>query len=296
MLEFFSPQNLNNLWTRIASGHALIATAIVISLLLLLRSMILRIAYRNIDDKFVRLRYKRGLSYIVLLAAIFLLLPIWLPSLRSIATFLGIFGAGFLIVTRELWLCVGGWVYIVIRRPYVIGDRIQLSGVAGDVIDIRLMETSLMEVTRSEGGMTTGKIIYFPNSKIFTEIISTTSKSIAHVFQEINVVLDVAADWEAATLMLEKLAKEEYDTALATKEQLEAENEETDPISGYRAPRVMTEMQNGNVLLHLQFMAPTGQAANMTDRIWRGFLKAAAANPAIRLPNVNVPRAPKNVE
>ena len=81
--------------------------------------------------------------------------PVWdlLPQLRNIATFLGIFGAGFLIVTRELWLCFSGWAYIMIRRPYVIGDRIQLGAIAGDVIDIRMFETSLMEVTSTEGGL-----------------------------------------------------------------------------------------------------------------------------------------------
>lgn len=285
MLEFFSPQNLNNLWTRLTSGHALIATGVVIAVLLLVRSMILRIAYKNVEDKFDRLRYKRGVSYAVLLIAIFLLLPIWLPSLRNIATFLGIFGAGFLIVTRELWLCFGGWAYIVIRRPYVIGDRIQLGTIAGDVIDIRMLETSLMEVTGTEGGLSTGRVIYFPNSKIFTEVIATTSKFIAHVFQEIHVTLDPASDWEKAALALENMAKEEYNTALAAKEQAETTGEDTDMMSGYREARVMTEMSGRNIILHLQFMAPAGQAANMKDRIWRRLLKAAAENTAIKFPD-----------
>lgn len=285
MLDFFSPQNLTHLWNRLVSGHELITTAGVVAMLLLLRGIILRIAYRNVEDKFDRLRYKRGVSYVVLLIAIFLLLPIWLPSLRSIATFLGIFGAGFLIVTRELWLCFSGWAYIVIRRPYVIGDRIQLGNIAGDVIDIRMFETSLMEVTTTEGGLTTGRIIYFPNSKIFTETIATTSKFIAHVFQEIQITLDVSSDWERACSLLEEFAKEEYHTALAAKEQIETTGEDTDTMSGYRDPRVMTEMAGRNVRLNLQFMAPTGQAANMKDRIWRRFLKATAENTAIRFPD-----------
>ena len=285
MLDFFSLQNLTNLWNRLAGGHELITTAVVVGVLLLLRSMILRIAYRNVEDKFDRLRYKRGLSYIILLLAIFLLLPTWLPQLRNIATFLGIFGAGFLIITRELWLCFSGWAYIMIRRPYVIGDRIQLGGIAGDVIDIRMFETSLMEVTATEGGLSTGRVIYFPNSKIFTEVIATTSKFIAHVFQEITVFLDANSDWEKAGALLEDLAKEEYQTSLAAKEQIESTGEDTDSMLGYRDPRVMTEMSGRNIKLNLQFMAPTGQAAHMKDRIWRRFLKAAAESTTIRFPD-----------
>jgi small-conductance mechanosensitive channel len=282
MAEFLNPRNLNNLWERITSGHAFTATAIVIVLLFLVRAMILGIARRSIEDKFVRLRYRRGVSYFVFFAGIFLLLPVWLPSIRNIATFLGIFGAGFLVVTRELWLCIGGWAYLVIRRPYVIGDRIQIGQIAGDVIDIRLMETSIMEISSAEGGLTTGRIIYFPNAKIFTETIAATSKQIAHTFQEIHVRLDAAADWEAAGALLTGIANEHYATALAVKEQQDSGGDDRDVMSGYREPRVLTEMQGGHIILHLQFMAPTGQAANMTDRIWRSFLTAAKENPNIK--------------
>jgi small-conductance mechanosensitive channel len=187
-----------------------------------------------------------------------------------------------LIVTRDLWLCIGGWAYIVIRRPYVIGDRIQFGAITGDVIDIRLMETNIMEVTNTEGGLTTGRVIYFPNSKIFTEIIATASRQFAHIFQELHVHLDSDANWEKAAGLLEEMARNEYKTALAAKEQLAVESEEVDLLAGYREPRVLTEMQNGHIVLHLQFMAPTGQVANMTDRIWRAFLKAAAADASIK--------------
>lgn len=278
----FSPDNLNNLWVKLTTGHTYIATAIVVVLLILIRALVVGIANRSIDDKFVRMRYRRGVSYFVFFTGVFLLLPVWLPSIRNIATFLGIFGAGFLIVTRDLWLCIGGWAYIVIRRPYVIGDRVQMGSVAGDVIDIRLMETSIMEVSSTEGGLTTGRIIYFPNAKIFTEIIATTSKQIAHTFQEIHLHLDAASDWEAAANLLTKITNEHYTTAIAAKEQLESDEEDRDVMSGYREPRVLTEMQGAHILLHLQFMAPTGQAANMIDRIWRSFLTEAKTIPSIR--------------
>jgi small-conductance mechanosensitive channel len=282
MDDFFSPGNLNSLWLRITTGHAFIATAIVVVLLILVRGIVVGIAYRSIDDKFVRMRYKRGASYVIFFVGVFLLLPVWLPSIRNIATFLGIFGAGFLIVTRDLWLCIGGWAYIVIRRPYAIGDRVQIGAIAGDVIDIRLMETSIMEVSGTEGGSTTGRIIYFPNSKIFTEIIATTGKQIAHTFQEIHVQLDQASDWDSAAALLLKITGEHYKTAMAVKEQQETDKEDRDIMSGYREPRVLTEMQGAHIVLHLQFMAPTGQAANMIDRIWRSFLTAVKENQNIR--------------
>ncbi len=282
MLEFFAPQNLNAFWARLTSGHAFAATALVVSILLLVRMVVLRIAYRNIEDKFVRMRYKRTVSYISFFIALFLLLPIWLPSIRNVATFLGIFGAGFLIVTRDLWVCVVGWAYIMIRRPFVIGDRIQIGNVAGDVIDIRLMETSIMEVSSAEGGQTTGRVVFFPNAKIFTESFATTGAHVGHVFQELQVSLTANSDWKSAAEMLEKCAKKQYETARAAKEQLQSGDAELDMISFYREPRVLTQMSAGHIVLKLQYMAPTGQGVNMQDRIWREFLTLTAKKTRIR--------------
>lgn len=281
MLEFFSPQNLNALWTSITSGHAFAATALVLGVLLLLRMMILRLAFHNIEDKFIRLRYKRALSYLVFFIGLFLLLPVWLPSIRNLATFLGIFGAGFLIVTRDLWVSVVGWGYIMIRRPFVIGDRIQIGAIAGDVIDIRLMETSVVEVSQVEGGQPTGRVVYFPNAKIFTETFATTGAHVGHVFQELLINLEAKCDWQSAAQLLEKVALRNYEIARAAKEQLQT-NDELDMLSGYRDPRVLMQMAGAHIVLKLQYMAPTGQTVNMQDRIWRDFLNAAAKKPRIR--------------
>jgi len=281
MIEYFSPQNLNAVWQSLTSGHAFASTAMVVAVLLLLRLIVLRIAYRNIEDKFVRLRYRRTVSYIISFIAIFLLLPIWLPSIRSIATFLGIFGAGFLIVTRDLWVCVVGWAYIMVRRPFVIGDRIQIGNIAGDVVDIRLMETSVMEVSQAEGGQSTGRVVFFPNARIFTESFATTRANVGHVFQELQVHLSNRADWKAAAGLLEKIVRRRYEEALAAKEQ-QQNSEEIDLISSYREPRVLTQMSGGHIVLKLQYMAPTGQGVNMNDHIWRDFLTAAQKNPRIR--------------
>jgi len=275
---------LNTYWEKIISGHAVMATAIVIGLLVIMRFMVLRIGSRNIDDKFVRLRYKRGVSYAFFFIAVILLLPIWLPSIRNIATFLGIFGAGFLIVTREIWVSMGGWLYIMVRRPYVIGDRVQIGAISGDVIDIRLMETSIMEILGNEGSLATGRIVFFPNAKIFTEVVATQNQKISHISQELQFRLAPSSNWEKAVEILESLAKDHHKIAIEAKQQLAADDHETDFLAGYRDPRVLVEISGNEILLKLQFMAPTGQVVHMTDRIWRGFLAALKTNPEIRLP------------
>jgi hypothetical protein len=94
--------------------------------------------------------------------------------------------------------------------------------------------------------------------------------------------LQASANWEKAASLLEEIARNEYKTALAAKEQLDSDSDDIDMLAGYRDPRVLTEMQEGQIVLHLQFVSPAGQVTNMTDRIWRSFLKSAAADPSIK--------------
>jgi len=283
MGDFFNPQHLKVLWAEITRGNVLIASAIVLTLTLVVRFTILRIAFRNIDDQFVRLRYKRTLSYIVFFIALLLLLPIWLPSIRNVATFLGIFGAGFLVVTREIWISVAGWAYIMIRRPYVIGDRVQIKEIIGDVIDIRLMETSVMEVKDADSDRATGRIVYVPNARLFAEILITAHLKSSLVFHYIEVQLTLDSDWEQAAELLKTIAATEYKAALAAKTKNAIPGAVFNPPLGYREPRVLVEAKSGCVSLELEFMVPTGCAAVMIDAIWRAFLKAARESEKIRL-------------
>jgi small-conductance mechanosensitive channel len=283
MPELLSFQAIKDIQVSMVSGHAFVTTGVVLAILIVLRWMAIRVINRNVDDNFVRLRYRRTISYLILFIAILLLLPVWLPSIRNVATFLGIFGAGFLIVTRDLWVCIAGWMYILIRRPYVIGDRIQVGSLMGDVIDIRMMETNIMEVSNLETGMATGRVLFFPNSKIFSEVISTTGRQIAHVFQELRIPLTLASDWEKAAKILEAIAIENYEIALTAREQLTSHDDNHDLISGYREPRVLAAAESGKIVLRLQFMAPPGQAQNMCDRIWRSLLKRLGKSRNIKL-------------
>lgn len=283
MQEIFSPQNLNLFWAEIARGNVYITTAIVIALLLVLRSIILRIAFRKIDDGFARLRYKRALSYLLFTIAFLFLLPVWLPSIKNVATFLGIFGAGFLIVTRDIWVSIAAWIYIMLRRPYSIGDRIEISGMVGNVVDIRLMETSIMEVKGADESSLTGRLIFLPNAKVFTDVLINLRQQASHTFRELKVELTNSSDWEKTIELLKKVVDEAYTAALAQRHRTPYRNLDAEFMTESREPRILVSLDEGNVILRTEFMAPYGQEATMTDLIWRGFLKHIQNVPSIHL-------------
>lgn len=66
-----------------------------------------------------------------------------------------------------------GWLYILVRKPYEIGDRVKIGGATGDVIELNYFDTTLWEFGGDylSGDHPSGRIIRFPNSKVFSEFI-----------------------------------------------------------------------------------------------------------------------------
>jgi small-conductance mechanosensitive channel len=100
----------------------------------------------------------------VLLAAVAITL-VWSPGFGELLTLLTVIGAGMAIALREVLLSIAGWARITFMSSYKEGDRIEINGVAGDVIDVRVLRTSLMEIRGwVDADQSTGRIVHIPNS------------------------------------------------------------------------------------------------------------------------------------
>jgi small-conductance mechanosensitive channel len=94
---------------------------------------------------------------------------------------------------------VAGWFLILIRRPFEVGDRIELGGVKGDVIDIRLFQTSMLEIGNWVGAdQSTGRIVNVPNSAIFKKENFNYSRGFEFIWNEIKVIVTFESDWKRA--------------------------------------------------------------------------------------------------
>src|SRR5213595_3388259 len=92
-----------------------------------------------------------------------------------------------------------GWIYILIRRPYQVGDRIQIEDATGDVIDVSYFDTTLWEF----GGKylstdhPSGRIIKFPNSKVLNQMVFNYSWPLfPYIWNEIKFNIAYNSDLE----------------------------------------------------------------------------------------------------
>jgi small-conductance mechanosensitive channel len=125
-----------------------------------------------------------------------LLAWIWVEELLSLSTFLGLVSAGLAIALREPLINLMGWAFIVWRRPFEMGDRIEIGGQAGDVIDMRVFQFTLLEIGNwVDADQSTGRAIHVPNGKVFSESLANYSKGLAYIWNEIPVRVTFESDW-----------------------------------------------------------------------------------------------------
>jgi len=110
-----------------------------------------------------------------------------------------------------------GWFYIVIRAPYKVGDRIQVSQFTGDVVEISYFDTTLWEFAGSymTNDLPSGRLIRFPNSLVFQdEIYNYSWQKFPYIWNEIpfHVAYQSDLDWVAQTVRT--IAKEELGTGM----------------------------------------------------------------------------------
>lgn len=122
---------------------------------------------------------------------------------------LTVVGAGLAIALREALLSVAGWLRIVLLHPYQQGDRIEINGMRGDVIDIRVMRTTLMEI----GGwvnadQSTGRLVHVPNAWIFLYPVYNYTQGFRFIWNELSVTVTFRSNWQAAREIMESLARE----------------------------------------------------------------------------------------
>ncbi len=155
-------------------------------------------------------QYRTRANYAGTLVYFILLIPIWAGSMQQWATIFSVIGAGIALALHEVLLNIAGWIYIVIRHPYRTGDRIELGEVRGDVIDIRLFQTTLLEIGNwVEGDQSTGRVVDLPHGQIFRNPLYNYTKGFEFLWNEISVLITFESDWKKAGKILLKHGEEE---------------------------------------------------------------------------------------
>ncbi len=207
--DFFQNERIQSFLT----GGA--AQNIWITALLLLSAAILAYAFRRLLSRYIeetdrRYRASKMVGRLIGLFTALAVLYVWSSGQGpGPATILTVVGAGLAIALRDMLLSFVAWIHMLIRAPYKSGDRIEVNGLRGDVIDIRPLHSTMMETGGwLEGDQSTGRVAHFPNGWIYQYGVYNYTQGFRFVWNEIPVAVTFCSDWKKARDIMLKLASE----------------------------------------------------------------------------------------
>jgi small-conductance mechanosensitive channel len=163
----------------------------------------------QVKDTGTRYRLRKITSFGKYLAIILLIIILFSDRLEKLTLILGVAGAGIAFALQEVIVSFAGWLAISFGSFYSTGDRIQLGGIKGDVIDIGILRTTLMEIGEwVKSDQYTGRIVQVANSFVFKEPVFNYSGDFPFLWDEIAVPIKYGSDYKLARQLMKTVIEE----------------------------------------------------------------------------------------
>lgn len=243
-----------------------------------LRFIVLRIVYRRTDDIRIRYNSRKTITYIAVSLSLLVLGRVWITGFQSVATYLGLVSAGIAIALRDPLVNLAAWVFIIWRRPFTVGDRIEIGGNRGDVIDLRIFQFTLMEIGNwVDADQSTGRIIRIPNGKVFTEMLANYSKGFRYIWNEMPVLVTFESNWKECKKILAEIGSRhaEHLTEKAAQRVKEA-SAQMMVFYTTLTPTVYTSVKDSGVMLTIRYLCKPRDRRGTEQAIWEDILVAFA--------------------
>jgi small-conductance mechanosensitive channel len=264
----------------------LVRGAVMIIVLLALTKAISVYAIGRVSDTSTRFTLKRIqrliVAILIAIIAISVFFVNWYGALISVGVLSVIVG---LSVQTPMTSFIG-WIYILVRRPYRVGDRIQIDDATGDVIDVSYIDTTLWEF----GGKylstdhPSGRIIKFPNSKVLSAMVFNYSWPLfPYIWNEIKFNIAYGSDLQFVAKTMQTITEEEIGEEMMERvevfRQLLAKTP-VDELEVRERPRVIFRPSENTWLEAIvRYLVPTREAGTIKTRLIPKLLSALNAAP-----------------
>lgn len=226
---------------------------------------------RHVQDSRERYAGRKLLSTSLIAVTVAVLILLWSSRLPHPGTFLGLLGAGLAVALKDPLLSIVGRMSIFSGGMYTVGDRVEIEGMKGDVIDVGLFYTRLMEIGNwIEADMATGRTVQFSNAKVFAATIFNYTSHFKYIWDEIRLPITYASNVKAANEILLKAGSEYTKEFLAgAEEELEQMGREFLVPLFQLEPNVYMKVTSKWVECSLRYIVDAKKRREATNFIFR---------------------------
>ena len=254
MLEFLQP--INGLSQYIPLLRALITVAVVF----LIFSLILGLIKKNLLKKVKRKKqisnieiFSRVLKYLFFIILIILAFSSYYGSFTSFSIWIGLFSAALGWALQKPITGIAGWIMVVTKRPFEIGDRVIIGTVRGDVVDMTLTHIYLKEIGGLVAGEeNSGRVILVPNSTLFEQNIINYTQQDEYILDQVVTLVTYESNLDKAIkIALESAKKHTKEFIAITKND----------------PYVRTFFNPSGINVHVRYYAPAKRVQEFSSAI-----------------------------
>lgn len=232
-----------------------------------------------------RYTWRKMSNYVMYVLGLLVLGFIWADRISSLATFLGLLSAGLAIAFRDLIMNLAGWYFIIIEKPFKLGDRIQIGDKTGDVVDIRLLQFTLVEIGEwVDAEQSTGRILHIPNARVFNTDVANYNMGLNYIWHELPIIVTFESDWEKAkNLLLNILTAHAPAISEQAAEELNNSSGKFLIVFHKLTPIVYTSLADNGVKLTMRFLTKPKQRRSSEQLIYEAMLRTFAEHKDIQL-------------
>jgi small-conductance mechanosensitive channel len=269
-----------------SAGGLGVTTGAILLVAAVLRLALVPLARRRYrDDPYRRYWSGKVVTYVLGAIVLVVLIALWAPLGGRLSVIIGFATAGVAFAMQEVIGSLFGWLNILAGRIYTVGDRIEVGGVRGDVLDITPLRTKLLEfgtpASAGDGSSSwvtarqpTGRMVTISNRKTFTEPVFNFSAHLDWLWEELAVAVPRRSDWaRAEAIVLEEIRGHAPELRRRGEEELARLGERYLVGRAEVEPRTFVRLVDGDVEIVGRFVTRVDNARGAKDAITRRVLE-----------------------
>jgi small-conductance mechanosensitive channel len=203
----------------------------------------------------------------------------WVGLLFSV----GVVGVAITFALQQPILSLIGWFYIMVKRPFVVGDRVEVEGTRGDVIEVGFLATTLWEISGPlvSTGQPSGRVVTVPNAQVLTTQVMNDTTLFGHVWSELTLQVAYETDVQFARETMVAVASDYLgdDMARATRDYRRQLAETPVELTVDSGPTVNVFQRESWVELQLRFVTNSRGITRTRNELYGRILEELTKHP-----------------
>lgn len=245
---------------------------------------------KRIENFKTRYSFRKTTQVLFLVVSSVVILRIWIINPQALLVAYGLIAAGIAISLQDVFKNFAGAFAIFITGIYKVGDRVEINGKFGDIIDISLFYTTLLEIRGwVAGDQATGRLTVIPNGAVLGSAVNNYTKDHSFIWDEINIPITYQSDWKEAIKIVTEIVKNNSKSATSKAEKEIQHLEERYYLSKRNIePSVFVTLTDNWIMLHTRYITSVRERRTTQSQLSINILEAFEAKNNIHIASTSL--------